>query len=108
MTGGIGGIGGSGGSGGSGVSLALSGVFGVRAYRAWNESRPYCDADNACDPPGLTAIDRAKGSATIATTLLATGVVLGATTAVLVLSSSPKQPRIALGASSLTFALGWR
>ncbi len=89
-----------------GVLFAAGGFFGLRALTDWRSSRSSCDADNACDPPGLAAIDRAKTSATVATALLATGAVASAATLVLYVKS-PRGPQIAVGARSLSLTLGW-
>lgn len=91
----------------SGVLLAAGGFFGLRALSDWRSSRASCDADNACDPPGLAAIDRAQTSATVATTLLATGAVVGAATLVLSLRA-PQKPHVALGPRGVSVAIGWR
>ena len=89
------------------VAIGVGLGFGDRAYGNWNDSRPFCDGGNRCQPQGQSLIDAASRDATTADVLVGVGVSLAVTGAVLWATSAPSRERaVAIAPSVSAHAAG--
>jgi hypothetical protein len=92
------------------AAIVLGSVFGLSAKSAWDDSRPHCDASNACDATGHGLVQDAQSRATLSTVLFVAGTASLATGVVLWLTGAP-EPRPARTDVGLTIqpgAVAWQ